>query len=134
MTTNPLIISLIGGLCMGYVTSIYARQKNLSPRLWFFLGVAFGFFAPLYLFLTSYFKIEKEEKIPVSPSPKIGALQHIDWYYLDQDHHQVGPLSFTAFKEAYQNSYIQEDSYIWNETMDQWEHLKERPEILEALQ
>lgn len=47
------------------------------------------------------------------------------WYYLDSDHTQQGPMSFDGLTRAFREGKIFPTTYVWNETLENWQHLKD---------
>ena len=52
-----------------------------------------------------------EEQTPASFPPLVD--QH-DWYYLDEEHKQHGPVAYSQIKA------LDEETYIWHEGMQAW--------------
>ncbi|MCF7806592.1 MAG: GYF domain-containing protein [Simkaniaceae bacterium] len=136
MIASPYILMPLL-LFIAYLTSRFAIKKNRDPYFWFGLGFLFGILAPLILtFLPRVVKKEDiMDQIPLDLTPKSPEppFPHMDWYYLDQSHQQIGPLSFQLFKDAYEAGHIQNDSYIWNDSMTEWVVLSTKENILETL-
>ena len=127
LTTTLLL--LLSYILIGYATSMYAARKNRNRKAWFLLGFFFGIMAGITLFALP--KIEEIER-PLSKNedhPFLGTI----WYYLDENHSQVGPVSFEALKEAHLLTKLSPDSYIGGEEMKDWAPLKANPELLKAI-
>ena len=58
------------------------------------------------------------------PTPEELKLQDEEeklWYYLDQNHQQVGPVSIIALRALWNRGVLELNSYVWTEGMTQWE-------------
>ncbi|MDN3505251.1 MAG: DUF4339 domain-containing protein [Rhabdochlamydiaceae bacterium] len=130
-----IYLTLAIGLFLGYATSKYALTKDLNPKLWFVLGFFFGILAPLFLLLIHPIIQRRKAKL----TPKIEKkrtnpmFERIDWYYLDHNHDQQGPMSFTAFKNHFDVGEIGDDTLIWNEEMKDWKELSTQSDIVIAI-
>jgi adenylosuccinate synthase len=56
------------------------------------------------------------------------------WYYLDGEEKQYGPMSFHALQEAFEAKEVMPNTYLWNETMNDWQKLESLPKILKEIQ
>lgn len=140
---NVLLISFI----MACVTAYYASTKGRNPVLWFFLGAFFGVIALLILFILSFMKNGSDEKSDVPtmtvsrpdsalhPSPSIPLdLKRAEeedklWYYLDQNHQQMGPVSIVALRELWNTGRLELASYVWTEGMEKWQKVEYLPAL-----
>ena len=125
---SPYVV-IPASLLIGYFTSKYAKNKNRRTDAWFVLGFMFGALAPLIL----AFLPKLEPEAPTEEPPAIPTFYPPEWYYLNEAHQQIGPLSLKEMREAYQNGSLQNSSYIWNEDMPDWAHLSTFPKVIEAL-
>lgn len=128
-------------LLCGWLAAYIAAKKGRSAITWFFLGFFLNIFALLFLiFLPPVSKkaprdksegsftgttidvkpIATEEKNiePVQPEKQ-------EWYYLDQQRQQAGPINFQKLKDLYHTSTINDSTYLWCEGMDEWRKLSE---------
>ena len=55
------------------------------------------------------------------------------WYYLDVNHHQMGPVSIIALRELWNTGLLELTSYVWTEGMLQWEKVDDLSALKEAL-
>ena len=64
--------------------------------------------------------VDKSQLIPIH-------LSHREclWYYLNKTGQQFGPISFQALINDWENNKIEEESYVWNEDLDDWKRFKE---------
>lgn len=148
-TETNLFLSFLVLLIIASLTAYYANRKGRNPVLWFIIGVLFGIFAPLILMLFPPVKNkESDQELPTMtilnpdpslqyapetpPSPsELKRQQEEDklWYYLDQDHQQMGPVSIIALRELWNRGQLELNSYVWSEGMQQWEKVDNLPEL-----
>ena len=148
-----VLLSFILLLIIASFTAYYANRKGRNPLLWFIIGVLLGIFAPLILLFLSSAKNESANNngMPTmtvsNPDP---SLQHLPqtpaqvdlsspaeedrlWYYLDQSHQQMGPVSIIALRELWHRGQLELNSYVWAEGMEQWQKVDQLPKLKEAL-
>jgi len=110
---------LIGAMLFGFLCFRQAKKKDRTTIVWFYLGFLFGMFA----LITLYFL-----KKPIKIEPKKIILPIADdnyWYYIDKDSQQIGPFSAHAILKKFFNSEIFNNTYLWNDTMENWKKLHE---------
>ena len=129
----------------GALNSYLAQQRGRNPYLWFFLGIMFGPFPLIVLFLLP--KGEKSEAETVAEEVEVPETLDVDginishhapfdqhdWYYLDKDHKQHGPHTYSEMRKFARKEEILEETYVWNESMPQWQKIKDLPELGKAL-
>ena len=142
-----MLLSFILLLIIASFTSYYARRKGRNPLLWFVAGLLLGILAPLILLFLSKVK-QQGDGLPtmsvsqpdpalvqtpsVSVSPEDALRQHEEnklWYYLDQDHQQIGPVSMIALRELWNRGKLDLNQYVWSEGMEKWEKVDNLPEL-----
>lgn len=127
MHFNPILILV--WILIGCLTAYVADQKGRDGRIWFAIGLFLGFLGLLTLFLLPSIKQEvqevKEEPLPQSTF----GFQKKDWFYLDEERNQTGPVGFNALINAWKENKINESSYIWSEGMDKWSRVNELTDI-----
>lgn len=148
-----IILSFILLLIIASLTSYYANNKGRNPFNWFVIGVLLGIFAPIILlFLPALKKEQKGNGYPtMSVSPPDPSLAHLPdsalspeqlkvreeenklWFYLDQRHEQVGPVSVVALRELWNRGKLELNQYVWSEGMEQWQKVEDLPELKAAL-
>ncbi|MBY0528603.1 MAG: DUF4339 domain-containing protein [Rhabdochlamydiaceae bacterium] len=126
-------------IAVGAIASHYAKQRGRNHRAWFVIGFLFGILGLLILFLLP----SKKRSTPISkpaeppaPAPhpyfQKSLLETIDpahseklWYYLDQSHEQLGPMSLTALSHAWKQGKVSEKTFVWNENLENWKHFEQ---------
>jgi hypothetical protein len=125
-------LSILLSLTLGWGCCHLAKQRGRSPLNWFIAGLFFGIFALIVLFILpirqrreafhpdalSYQKIPKLALLSPSHEEKL-------WYFLDEEKTQIGPMSFDALSKAWNEGKIRENTYVWNESMDNWQKFQE---------
>lgn len=141
-TNSNMLLSFFLLLIIACFTSYYASKKGKNPMLWFVLGLLLGAIAPLILLFLP--KVKKEgDDLPTmtlsQPDPTISRLpppplstkeeENKLWYYLDQDHIQIGPVSAFALRELWNRGQLDLNSYVWSEGMEKWEKVENLPNL-----
>lgn len=113
---------LIGGL-----TSHYARQRGRNPITWFLLGLFFGIFGLLALFLMPVIEENQSAQSTVAntqkfiePPPMEPDVTTMQWYYSDKDYQTQGPVSYQDLMTLWNMYDLTADSYVWSEGMSDW--------------
>ncbi|MBS0653851.1 MAG: DUF4339 domain-containing protein [Verrucomicrobia bacterium] len=130
----PIIIcTIIGAICYRY-----SKQRGRNPYTWFAIGLLFGVFGLIALFVMPPLnrpRGAKKGKGPaIEPLPTIfkNNLETLDpshtsklWYYLDQENQQFGPMSLDALTNAWRDGKVHATTYVWNEVMENWKRFEE---------
>ena len=123
--------SIVFGIVLGCGCSYYAKRRGRNPSTWFIAGLFFGIFALITLFILPIRKAEEKPVIKGTPLPPppfttVSPL-HAEklWYFLDEQKTQFGPMSLEALGKAWHEGKVQEQTYVWNETMDNWQRFQE---------
>jgi len=121
-----LLFYITISLFWGWITARFAQKKGLNPRNWYIAGVLFCALA----FIVLLFRRKKNLKIPdpvYKPEliPIYLPQQENLWYYLDETGQQFGPISLQALTRAWEDKKVQEESYVWNEGLEDWKKFKE---------
>ena len=147
------LLSFILLVIVAAITAHYARLKGRNPFLWFIIGLLFGIFAPLFLLFLKPKQEEEETKSPgmteLTPDPSLSQQREIPlpldvppvvqkeenklWYYLDDKHEQIGPVSLIALRELWKRGLLQLNQYVWSDGMTEWKTVDELPDLKEAL-
>lgn len=127
-----LMIAILIWLSVGYITGRCAEKRGRSLMTWFILGMLFGIFALLAVFLLPPLAVpslitETQE----NPEPFLDL--HVDWFYLDRQNFQKGPVSFEDLAVAWDDGVLKADSYVWCESMKEWQKVQDLPDLLENL-
>jgi len=115
---------LIGALS-AYIAQ---KKKGRNPIAWFFIGFFFGILGFSFLFFLPKKKGEKLDLVPAFSYKRISSLNK-PWYFLDESHKVIGPVSFDKLLEDFEYSLIHEKTYLWNENMENWKPLEELEEV-----
>lgn len=150
-STMQMIVSFIILIIIASLTAYYADRKGRSFTIWFILGALLGVFAPLILFFLPSLPEENSDATqpmmtvsqpdpslsPVSPPlaslPAWKGEEDKLWYYLDQEHQQIGPVSIVALRDMWKRGLLELNSYVWTEGMEQWQKVEQLQELREAL-
>jgi hypothetical protein len=129
-----ILLSVVLGLGCGY----FARLRGRNPLTWFIAGVFFGIFAFIVLFILPARKFKEASHFENTYSQKIFKLTILSpsheeklWYFLDEAKTQIGPMSFDALSKAWNEGKIQKHTYVWNESMENWQQFQE---VIQPLQ
>ncbi len=150
-TDLNILLSFLLLLIIASLTAYFAKSKGRNPLLWFILGVLLGIFAPLILLFFPSVKNERSNNgmptMTVSePDPSLQYLPSTVpnqeelkrqedklWYYLDQNHQQMGPVSIIALRELWNRGQLELNSYVWTEGMEKWEKVDHLSDLKAAL-
>jgi len=152
-TTSQLIVSFIASTFFAFTTAYYAEKKGRSALGWFILGFILTIFALIVLYFLPPWKNEDVDKnsiiIPPSTSPDPKFPNQLDpllplpfelnkeentlWFYLDQNHQEIGPVSLIALRELWNRGLLELNSYVWAEGMEKWEKVDQLPDLKSAL-
>ena len=147
-----MVLSFILLLMIASFTAYYANRKGRNPLLWFMIGILLGIFAPLILLFLPAVKSERgNDGLPtmtisnpdpslqdLPPSPVKSEIKRREeeeklWYYLDQNHQQMGPVSIIALRELWNRGQLELTSYVWSDGMTQWQTVDDLPDLKAAL-
>lgn len=120
----------------GFLTSYLARKRERNPRLWFLLGIFLGILGVALVLILPKKQLKKAPVVVSEPTPVITPYmieKKSDWYYLDAQHQQQGPIAFETLVENCLNKNIQDEAFVWSAGMQEWRRLKEIPELLEKI-
>lgn len=152
-TNSELIFSTIMGIVFAFITAYYAEKKGRNVLGWFILGLLFTIFALLVIYFLPSLKDEDESEnshimsIPPQNQPpsfqsetliplatdQIKQDENALWFYLDQNHKQIGPVSIFALREEWNRGLLELNSYVWTEGMEKWEKVDQLPHLKELL-
>jgi hypothetical protein len=134
-----LLITML--LLMGAITAYFANQRGRDPMIWFMVGMLFGLLGLLLLFILPVAPKEEEDKQVLDITPKIEpeplppANQYLstDWFYLDQQQQQHGPVPLQTLKDLWAEAKISGESFVWSEGMPEWLMVQELPHLEERM-
>jgi hypothetical protein len=132
-------LSILLSLVLGWGCSHFAKQRGRSPLNWFIAGLFFGILALIVLFILPVRKPKEgvpDSKNPLQDIPKLTVLSptHAEklWYFLDEQKKQFGPMSFDALSKAWNEGVVQKHTFVWNESMENWQRFQEVIQPLES--
>ncbi len=124
--------TILLSLTLGLGCSHLAKQRRRSPLHWFIAGLLFGIFALIVIFILPARRrraTSHSEALPSQKIPKLALLSpsHEEklWYFLDEQKSQMGPMSFDALSRAWVEGKIRENTFVWNESMENWQKFQE---------
>lgn len=149
-------------ILLGFLAAYLAVKKNRNPIGWFLAGMCFGFFGIIILLILPdlsprdgdsnssddnepsnniLHSILEDSSVISSPSPVDQVLRNTEkWFYLNKEKQNVGPMSledllvFLRDKEKHTTENINpEDVWVWKKGMENWERVRNIPELNEAL-
>lgn len=143
-----LFLSIVLWILLGWVTSYFAQQRGRDPLIWFLIGMLLGLIGLLLLFILP--PVEEEsgaqspsEEAELSGEPKMVVemldekslpFQHLNWFYMDLDHKQIGPISFKQLKDTWMENKVGPGTFVWSEQMSNWKKIEELPDLKIALE
>jgi hypothetical protein len=123
MFTIELKTLLISSSILGLIASYFAIKQNRNYFIWFLLGFMFGTVTLIVLFFLKPPK--KEEKQTATIPTLTNTIKDSKfWYYLNKTKTEVGPLSSTKLISLYKNGVIFDNTFVWNEDLENWLYLK----------
>jgi hypothetical protein len=130
-------------LLTAFAAAYFAKLKGRDPILWFVIGFLFTIPALILLYLlpdsnesdVTMTVSEPDPSLTPSPTKVIERLPDENklWYYLDQEHEQMGPVSVVALRDLWNTGLLEPGSLVWTEGMSKWETIEELPELREIL-
>lgn len=140
-----MFLSIVLWILLGWVTSYFAQQRGRDPMVWFLVGMFLGILGLLLLFILPV--VEEPGSSSSSHDPEEGAMimeepaalpfppfrTDLDWYYIDQNHQQFGPVSFDLLKKSWDAGSSTVKTYVWNEEMSDWKKIGDLPELQKSL-
>lgn len=133
-----MMMSIAFSLLLAWSCGHYAKRRGRNPTTWFVAGAFFGILALIALFI---FPVRKPNEKPIATqpidkTPSLTATCPIQaqklWYYLNDNKEQFGPMSFNALSKAWLDGSVQEQTFVWNEEMENWQPLKEVSTLLRS--
>jgi len=146
---NFSFLLIVTTLLFAFLVQQAAKIRGRSTKLWFVLGLLFGIFALIALYLMPAKAMNNEPQLkPVMQSSAFPPPENSDdqdafipqpqaqksyWYFIDQEKKMNGPMSFDRFCTKYNQGKILTNSYVWTENMPDWQHL-EKTDVFKKIQ
>lgn len=147
--TVQLVVSFLVSTIFAFICAYYAEKKGRYPLGWFILGFFFALISLIVLFFLP--PLKKEDAGQPAETQPLGSSQAKEelkeslpppfdrskeenrlWYYLDQNHEQIGPVSLIALRELWDRGLLELNSYVWSEGMEKWERVDQLPDLKAA--
>ncbi len=136
-----IFVAIILNILIAFATSRLAERRGRSPANWFLYGVLFGLFATAALFvlspLTAQEKPSRTRKIAERTPPAIDSpvetFAEKEWFYINQEQEQLGPVAFSALQTAWETGHLQPSDYVWTEGMEEWQQVESILDMQSAL-
>ncbi len=109
--------------------AILARKYQRNLLFWILASLVFWSTGIFILFLLGPKKKKKSLK-KEAPSKN---LPPYSWYYLDEQAAKRGPFSSEGLKGLWNEGVLDNQSYLWNETLEEWKKAGEFPFLQENL-
>ena len=145
LTLSFIIWFLVGSIC-GY----YALNRGRDPYIWFAIGIFFGIFGVIALFLLPPLESKEEngngndssgaegsiDETPVVmpplpmtiPIPTISIEEEYmakQWFYIIPASQRQGPISFLNLKDLWKDEKINSETFVWSEGMKEWSRISD---------
>lgn len=122
-------------ILIGLLTGYCAQRRGRDAKVWFLIGFLFGLIGLGALFL---FPRKDMEEVPNTESlntskpiedqvepPRIES-QSKEWFYLDKQNNQFGPITFESLKEKLNSGIVDGSTYVWTEGMENWMRIRDK--------
>lgn len=134
------VLFLLQG-CLSFFCSYQAFKRGKNPIVWFLVGILCGLIGLGILYFFQFALQAKQKKAPHPSSTVDESTRHEEkennafllWHYLGREKKAEGPMSFQALEEAWQKKRIDSSTYVWNETMVDWERIYQIPHLMNKL-
>lgn len=136
-----IFVAIILNIMIAFMTSRLAERRGRNPANWFLYGILFGLFATATLFilspLTPQEKPSRVRKIAEKEAPPSNLsncpFEEKDWFYLNDEGQQVGPLSFMALRKVWNDGTLDQTTYVWSEGMLEWHAVEDVANMMSVL-
>lgn len=122
-TINPT--TLLIAVLFGFISSFVAFKRGKNPYLWFFLGALLGALGIFAVILLSDFAKKRKPRKKRAPALVLDGPQDKLWFYLDETHQQVGPISYQSVGENLRKGVINPQTFVWHENLSSWKKIEE---------
>jgi hypothetical protein len=129
-------VVIVSWLLFGGATSYFASQRGRDPLAWFVIGMLLGILGLLLLFLlppVGNSAPEKEEPMPEVKESSQAPARLVEWYYLDANRNQIGPISYSQLSKITHEGQIKADTLVWSQGMANWQRVDENQELKSLL-
>lgn len=149
LTTGQFIIIFLVSIVFAFICGYYSEKKGRSSIAWFILGFLFTFYALIVLFFLSPIKKDDaqftmtvlppdpalKDELDLQPLPSFERYKEENqlWYYLNDNHEQIGPVSMIALRDLWNRGLLEINNYVWSEGMENWEKIENLPDLKKAL-
>lgn len=111
-------------ITLGGLSAYYAQERGRNPYAWFFIGLFFGLIGLIALFMLPPLSTSNENPKPTLQIVEKKEIEIKEWYYVDENYQQQGPISLPALKALHASNAINNETLVWKEGMSNWESLK----------
>lgn len=136
-----LMLVFVFNIIWGVACMYFAKKRGRTdPTSWFLLGFLFAIFAFAVLMLlpskpqemqlaaetkavTAQTKEAQTQRL--EPPVLTTTLEKRDWFYLDQNHKQQGPIDLNTLKLNRSSGLITDKTLMWSEGMLDWKQLED---------
>lgn len=137
-----MFLSFVFLLFLAGLTGFFAKKRGRDPVGWFLLSLLIGIFALLILFIlptrakesANDLEVDEDKLLFGSSTSEEGGVYSKEWFYLDVDHKQIGPISFDKLQDVWEEGVIAERTFVWCEGMTRWVKIQDMAMLHEALQ
>jgi hypothetical protein len=124
---KPIII--IFWILLGLLAAFIAKKKGKNPYFWFGIGLFFGVFGLLALWLIAP-TIKKEEKKIEKVIEKPSFFYQEEnaqklWYYVNENKEQIGPIQLGSLETLWEEGKISASTYIWTSDWPSWKKMED---------
>lgn len=121
-----LLLQFLVSFACAWGSSHYAEKRGRNEVVWFVLGALFGVLSVALLFwLPDLKKPSKNGDIEITPITIKKGSNHSEmgWYYLDNEHKQHGPVSFSRILDLAKVGDLKKESFVWHANLTDWTKL-----------
>ncbi|MEI6242071.1 MAG: DUF4339 domain-containing protein [Chlamydiota bacterium] len=122
-------IFIVFWVILGLISAHIATKRGKNPYFWFAMGLVFGIFGLLALFLFVPKKIQPPVVVrEENPKPSFFFQEENTeklWYYVNKSNEQIGPISFGALSKLWEEEKISSSTYLWNEAWASWKKIED---------